>query len=291
MRKALIITVNYKAADSTARFLESVTGIEQFQHAHVIIVENGSCDGSAEKIRPLVAKFRNVELLESSVNRGYFGGANWALQHYLARGQEFDWVIICNNDILFDDRQFLAKLFERNPEEAAVIAPAIIAHLTGVDCNPFMARRPTRLQLLRIRLWHSSYYFMWIKQLLSPHVRTFRHRLFSWAQKTKSTKSSRIYGAHAAFFIFSRSYFEAGGYIDDGHFLYAEELCIAEICVHLGLRVIHDQELRVWHEGHLATGRRLKRAMYEYARGGLHYALRKYFDASAAPRSAHLNRG
>jgi GT2 family glycosyltransferase len=291
MPDALIITVNYKGADSTARFLESVSGIERFQRAHVIVVENGSCDGSTEKLRPLVAEFSNVELLESPVNRGYFGGANWALQQYLARGHEPDWVIICNNDILFDDCQFLSKLFERNPQDAAVIAPAIIARLTGADCNPFMASRPTRLRLLRIRLWHSSYYFMLIKQLLSPHVRTFRHRLFSWAPKTKPTKPSRIYGAHGAFLIFSGSYFEAGGYIDDGHFLYAEELCIAEICVLLGLRVVHDQDFQVWHEGHQATGRRLNRAMYEYARGGLHYALRKYFDAAAAPRSAQINRG
>jgi GT2 family glycosyltransferase len=278
MPEALIITVNYRGADSTARFLASVARIEHFQCAQIIIVENGSCDGSAQKLRLLVAEFSNVELLESSVNRGYFGGANWALQQYLARGHKPDWVIICNNDILFGDCQFLSKLFKRNTQDAAVIAPAIIARLTGVDCNPFMARRPTRLQLLRIRLWHSSYYFMRVKQLLSPHVRTFRYRLFSWTQKTKPTKPSRIYGAHGAFFIFSRSYFEAGGYIDDGHFLYAEELCVAEICVHLGLRVVHDPDLQVWHEGHQATGRGLNRAMYEYARGALRYAQRKYFD-------------
>jgi GT2 family glycosyltransferase len=283
MSEALIVTVNYKGADSTARFLASVARVDQFQHAHVIIVENDSRDGSAEKLRPLAAEFSNVELLESSVNRGYFGGANWALQQYLTRAHEPDWVIICNNDILFDDSQFLSKLFERNPQDAAVIAPAIIARLTGADCNPFMASRPTRLQLLRIRLWHSSFYFMWIQQLLSPHVRTLRHRLFSWARKTKPTNPSRIYGAHGAFFIFSRSYFEAGGYIDDGHFLYAEELCIAEICVRLGLRVVHDRELHVWHEGHKATGRRLNRAMYEYVRGGLHYTQRKYFDRGCTP--------
>ncbi len=286
MPSVLIITVNYKGADSTARFLASVARLEHFQHAHVIIVENGSCDGSAEKLRPLVVEFSNVELLESPVNRGYFGGANWALQQYLAKGHKPDWVIICNNDILFDDRQFLCKLFERDSQEVAVIAPAIVARLTGVDCNPFLASRPTRLQLLRIRIWHSSYYLMWIKQLLSPHVRALRHRLYSWAPKAKPTRPTRIYGAHGAFFIFSRSYFEAGGYIDDGHFLYAEEVCIAEICLHLGLGVVHDRELQVWHEGHQATGRRLNRAMYEHARGALHYTLDKYFHASRGSKPA-----
>jgi GT2 family glycosyltransferase len=291
MPDALIITVNYKGADSTARFIESVSGIACFQRAHVIVVENGSCDGSAEKLRPLVAEFSNVELLESPVNRGYFGGANWALQQCLARGSKPSWVIVCNNDISFCDRQFLSKLFQRNLRDAAVIAPAIIARETGVDCNPFLRGRPTPLQLLRIRLWHSSYYLMWLKKLLSPHVRMLQHHLCVFFPKSGPRQAAPIYGAHGAFFIFSRSYFEAGGYIDDGHFLYVEELCVAEICVHLRLRVVHDPNLQVWHEGHRVTGRQLNRAMYEYAKGGLHYALRKYFRVSSAPKSPQLDRG
>jgi GT2 family glycosyltransferase len=291
MPDALIITVNYKGADSTARFIESVSGIECFQHAHVIVVENGSCDGSAEKLRPLVAEFSNVELLESPVNRGYFGGANWALQQYLARGHKANWIIVCNNDIVFNDYHFLSKLLQRNLRDAAVIAPAIIARQTGVDCNPFLRERPTPLQLLRIRFWHSSYYFMWFKQFLSPHVRMLRHRLDVLLSTSRPRKAAPIYGAHGSFLIFSRSYFEAGGYIDDGHFLYAEELCVAEICVHLGLRVVHDPDLQIWHEGHRVTGRRLNRTMYEYARGGLHYVLRKYFRLSNTQKSPQLNRG
>ena len=279
MSDVVIITVNYKGADATAAFLGSVSRLDDFQRAHVIVVENGSHDGSAERLRPLVAGSLNVELLGSDINRGYFGAANWALQQYLARGNRPDWVIICNNDILFDDRQFLAKLLQRNPGDAAVIAPAIIARLTGVDCNPFMRHRPSALKLMRIRMWHSSYYFMWIKQLLSPYLRTIRHRVSQRVSRAAEQQESQIYGAHGAMFIFSRAYFEAGGFIDDGYFLYAEELCTAETCVRLGLRVIHDPELRVSHDAHQVTGRHLNRAMYEHARGALYYALRKHFWA------------
>jgi GT2 family glycosyltransferase len=279
MPDVVIITVNYKGADATAAFLRSVCRLDDSQRAHVIVVENGSHDGSAEKLRPLVAGSDNLELLESATNRGYFGGANWALQQFLARGNRPDWVIICNSDILFDDHQFLAKLLQRNPGDAAVIAPAITARLTGVDCNPFMRHRPGPLQLLRIRIWHSSYYFMWMKQLLSPYIRAIRHRVSQRIFRAVERQASQIYGAHGAMFIFSGSYFEAGGFIDDGYFLYAEELCTAETCVRLGLRVIHDPELRVFHDAHQVTGRHLNRAMYEHARGALYYALRKYFWA------------
>jgi GT2 family glycosyltransferase len=277
MPDLLVITVNYKGADATATFLESAARLDEFQRAHLIVVENGSQDGSAENLQPLVAGSTNIELLESPQNLGYFGGANWALQRYLAGNPLPDWVIICNNDIVFDDRQFLSKLIRKNPDDVAVIAPAIIARLTGADCNPFMRHRPGKFQLLRIRIWHSSYYFMWVKQLFSPYVRTIRHFMNSHFVRATPEEPQKIYGAHGSFLIFNRSYFNAGGYIDDGHFLYAEELCVAEICFRLNLRVIHDPALRVWHQGHQATGRWLDRQMYEYARHGLHYALQKHF--------------
>lgn len=273
----LIITINYKAPNATVAFLASVTQLEEFQRAYVMIVENGSEDGSAQHLRPLVAGCANVELMESPTNRGYFGGAKWAFQTYLEKATLPDWVIVCNNDIVFDDPQFLSKLLQRDPNSAGVIAPAIIAELTKADCNPFMRYRPTWLQLLRMRIWHSSYYFMWVKQMFSPYVRSVRHFFSPQLPAVSCNQKGDIYGAHGAFFIFSRSYFEAGGFIDDEHFLYAEELCVAEICHALKLTVLHDQGLRVTHQAHQATGRWLKRDMYEHARGGLQYALDKYF--------------
>jgi GT2 family glycosyltransferase len=286
MPNVLIIAVNYRGADSTALFLDSAAKLESLDSAHLIVVENGSCDGSAEKLRPVVAKYSNVELLESPLNRGYFGGANWALQQYLAKGSRPDWVIICNNDILFDDPQFLSKLLQRDPENVQVIAPSIIARLTGLDCNPFLRKRLTSIQLWRLRIWYSNYYLTWLLQLLSPYVRILRHYLYFWRQRPQRGKPTRIYAAHGSFVIFSRSYFDAGGYIDDGFFLYAEEFSVAEICRRLGLCVVYDPDLRIWHYGHRATGRRLNRSTFEHTQKGLHYALRKYMLAADSGKSS-----
>jgi GT2 family glycosyltransferase len=292
MSKALIITVNYRAADSTMLFLESASKLECFDAAHLIVVENGSGDESVEKLRPVVARFSNVELLESPLNRGYFGGANWALQQYMTRGYRPDWVIICNNDILFDDRQFLSALLHRDPENAQVIAPVIIASLTNLDGNPFLRERPTLIQLWGYRFWYSNYYLMWLKQLLSPYVRILWHYFCFWRPKSQPGDCTKIYAAHGSFIIFSRSYFDAGGYIDDGFFLYAEEFAVAEICLRLGLHVTHDVALQVCHSGHRVTGRNLNRTTFEHARRGLDYALTKYLlekDSGKWPKLGRLS--
>ncbi len=291
MPKALIITVNYRGADSTALFLESAARLECFDTAHLLVVENGSGDGSAETLRALVARFRNVELLESPLNRGYFGGAKWGLQQYLARGDRPDWVIVCNNDILFDDQQFLSKLFQRDPGNAKVIAPAIIERLTNLDCNPFLRKRPSRFRLWRYRFWLSNYYLSWFLQWLSPYMRVLRYHTHFWRRRLHANGCAPIYAAHGSFLIFSRSYFDAGGYIDDGFFLYAEEFSIAEICQRLNLRVIHDPTLQVWHDAHQVTGRMCNRNTFHYSRQGLEYALRTYFTGPSKAESRQLDRG
>jgi GT2 family glycosyltransferase len=290
MAAVLFITVNYQCAAATETFLKAAAELECASQATILVVENASGDGSAEKIRPLAGKFKNVELLESSHNRGYFGAANWALQQHLACGNQPTWVIVCNNDVIFADHQFLAKLLQRDPADAQVVAPAIIPEATGVDCNPFLRRRPSPFALWRFRFWNSHYYFMWSKQFLSPYVRIARHKLAFWRRlfgRWSSTTKGRslIYAPHGAFLIFSRSYFEAGGYIDDGFFLYAEELSVAEICRRLKLRIVHDPELRVLHDAHQVTGRMCNRTTYEYGRQGLDYALRTYFSPETANAS------
>jgi len=286
MPDILIITVNYRGAESTERLLRSASHLDGLSCAHFIVVENGSHDGSAARLRTVVQEFAeefgNVELMESAENRGYFGAANWALHQYRASGRKPRWVIVCNNDVVFEDRQFLAKLWQRDPASVQVIAPAIIVAAGGMDCNPFLRRRPSRFQLFRYRLWHRNFYLMWCKQWLSPYVRQARRQLYFWRRPSTPSGGSMVYAAHGAFLIFSRSYFEAGGYIDDGFFLYAEEFSVAEICRRLQLRVLHDPDLRVWHYAHQVTGRMCNRTSFEWGRQGFEYALRTYFREDEA---------
>jgi GT2 family glycosyltransferase len=126
----------------------------------------------------------------------------------------------------------------------------------------------------RYRLWLSNYYAMWFKQWVSPFVRRARHKFY--ITTASLSLRSPIYAPHGSCLIFSRKYFEAGGLIDDGFFLYAEEFCVAEMCLHLGLPVIHEPELRVWHNENQTTGRMLSRNGYSHQKNGFRYALARY---------------
>lgn len=174
--RVLIITVNFRHAGCTLQLLNSASQLESFNTCPLLIVDNNSEDGSVGRIRQAIVEFRNVELLASPKNRGYFGASSWALSHYLASHSAPDWVIVCNNDIVFNDPEFLSRLLKKDPGDSGVVAPAIISSLTGLDANPSIRQRPTEFQMMRYRLWLSNYYAMWLKQRLSPFVRRARYK-------------------------------------------------------------------------------------------------------------------
>lgn len=270
----LIITINFRQADCTLRFLKSISSIEGFANSRLVIVDNNSNDESVSRIQDAIRGCNNVELAGSARNRGYFGGARWALDRYLLDHPLPPWVIVCNNDIVFDDPRFLEKLISTDPMTAGMVAPSIVSRLTGHDANPSIRKRPSSFRMLRYRLWYLSYYAMWMKQWLWPVVRKARKRFRRLV--LGSDVRQEVYAPHGAFFIFSRQFFEAGGFIDDGSFLYCEELLVAEMCRHLHLPILHDPTLRVWHAEGSTLGRMLTRETFQHQSNGFRYALSRY---------------
>ncbi len=101
-----------------------------------------------------------------------------------------------------------------------------------------------------------------------------------------------IYAPHGAFLIFSRKYFEAGGFLDDQLFLFGEEISVGEICRNLGLAVFYDPSLSVIHNEHQSTGVGMTRTKFKYHRQSIRHVLSKYLTApqrwaKIGPHSEH----
>jgi GT2 family glycosyltransferase len=275
----LIITINFRQTNCTLRLLESISSVERFNDCYLVIVDNCSENDSVPRIQQAIHGRDNVELAVSPRNRGYFGAARWALDRYLADHPLPSWVIVCNNDITFDDSQFLRRLIETDPTAVGMVAPSIISSLTKNDANPSILERPSSIRMLQYRLWFSSYHAMWIKQWLWPFIRRARKRFKGRQLILRNELQREIYAPHGAFLIFSRQFFESGGFIDDGTFLFGEEFVVAEMCRRLCLPIMHDPLLRVWHAEGQTLGRMLTREMFQYQKNGFRYALARYKDS------------
>jgi len=115
-RSVTIIVLNWNLRDETLACLESLQQAD-LGGASVLVVDNGSRDGSVEAIR---ARMPQVEVVALAENRGYAGGNNAGIRVALARGAEA--VLLLNNDTRVV-RDFLLPLlwvFDREPRAAAV---------------------------------------------------------------------------------------------------------------------------------------------------------------------------
>ena len=279
---ALVICINYGASEATAEFLRSLGRLQLFENISVIIADNSSGDDHLASIRRAISVFSNVELLESSTNRGYFGAARFAFDHYLAKGQGLpDWVIVCNHDVVIEDKEFLVRLLETDPSKAGMLAPNIRALPSGVEQNPFMRNRPSWLRWTSLQLIFSTYATASAWYWLANQKRAVQSLAARAATSRSTHNATPIYAPHGAFFIFSRRYFEAGGYLDGDLFLFGEEMSVAEICRSLGLPVIYEPSLHVLHNEHQSTGKRISRFSYECQKKALRYITSHYLHTPA----------
>ena len=94
-----VVLLNWNGYEDTLfclRSLEQAT----YPNMHVVVVDNGSRDGSPERLRSLLARCPNVALLENASNLGFARGCNVGLQWALQEG--CDYVLLLNNDSVVD---------------------------------------------------------------------------------------------------------------------------------------------------------------------------------------------
>lgn len=101
--KVSIIILNWNGKNNTIQCLESLKHIT-YPNYDILIVDNGSIDGSVDYFRET---YSNIEIVENKVNLGYAEGNNKGIQK--AMEKKTDYVLLLNNDTIVDS-DFLEEL-------------------------------------------------------------------------------------------------------------------------------------------------------------------------------------
>ncbi len=132
-RQVAVIVLNWNGKADT---LSCLASLEACKEGAIVVVDNGSTDGSVEAIR---ASFPHITLLQTGQNLGYAGGNNAGIEWALKEG--FPYILILNNDTVVSPdliTQFL-RGFEKQPD-AGILGgkillysdPKILDHLGGM---------------------------------------------------------------------------------------------------------------------------------------------------------------
>src|SRR5215470_14735408 len=106
---SLVIAINYRTDEHAVQLARSLAGFSD-QDIRVVLVDNSEKNEPEAFARMIHAVNPDVQCVQAPSNLGYFGGANFGLQNYLAHSPLPQWVIICNVDIEFRDPEFFTTL-------------------------------------------------------------------------------------------------------------------------------------------------------------------------------------
>lgn len=131
--KVLILVLNWNGKWNTLQCLHSLKGMKESTRYSILVIDNGSTDGSVHAIR---TAFPEIPILETGANLGYAGGNNAGIRWALTK--PYEWILLLNNDLVVAS-DFIQSLLEHAQEPAILGAkiyraddPHRIEHLGGI---------------------------------------------------------------------------------------------------------------------------------------------------------------
>jgi GT2 family glycosyltransferase len=219
-----VIVLNWNGRQDTLECLASLSYVVQPPMC-LLVVDNGSNDGSQEAIR---RKYPNVIILETGSNLRYAGGNNAGIRFALEKGAE--QIMLLNNDTTVDPA-FLGTMsgtLQSSPD-TGIVAPKIL-----YSADPG-------------RLWYAG-------GEISFLTGTMRHRGIREPDDGRFNIPCDTGYASGCCLLAKRSVVERIGLLDESYFMYSED---ADWCMRArqaGFRVVYEPRARVWHKVSVSAG-------------------------------------
>jgi GT2 family glycosyltransferase len=223
-----IIVVNWNRRDETLACLHSLAQ-QSYPHAHVMVVDNGSRDGSVAAVR---RAHPQVELIEAGDNLGYVGGNNLGWRHAAAQGAQYAWLLNNDTEVAPDALAQLVAAAEAKPQ-IGIVGPTIYA----------LSPRDQVASAGGMIDWRRG----------KPCTLFLGEGNAAWNAEAArnagatSAASRRVDFVSGCALLAKRAVFERVGLLDSRFFAYYEE---TEWCVRAaraGYEVHHVPRARVWH--------------------------------------------
>ncbi len=255
MTSTWIVIVNYRTAELSIDSLRSLsTQVADLGGGRVVVVDNDSGDGSVEKLTAAIERegwSSWVDVMRLDRNGGFAFGNNAGIRVALAYSDHVDYVMLLNPDTVAREGAIKALVGFMDDHSRAGIAGSLLENADGgLECSAHRIHSPLSELDAGARLG-----------LLSRLL----HRYVVWG--SPGTEAHQCDWVSGASLIVRREVLEQVGLMDDGYFLYFEEVDYCWRAKRDGWEVWYVPQSRVIHFEGAATGIRTaakRRASYWY---------------------------
>ncbi|OQY20272.1 MAG: hypothetical protein B6I35_10690 [Anaerolineaceae bacterium 4572_32.2] len=222
-----IIIVNWNVRELLQSCLRSIRPSDEFD-LETIVVDNASADGSVEMVRQ---EFPQVTLIANADNPGFTGGNNQGIA--ASRGR---YILLLNPDteVLDDALARMVAYMDAHPD-VGVLGPMLLNSDGSVQSS--RRRFPTPA---------TAFVESTILQSCFP-----RHRLLRdyYVLDKPDETIAKVDWVTGACILIRREALDQVGLLDDGFFMYSEELDWCRRARDVGWKIIYYPEARVLHYG------------------------------------------
>lgn len=267
-----IVIVNYNTRDRLRACLRTVYASQGDFTFEVCVVDNGSTDGSGEMV---AAEFPQVHRILNPDNRGYPAANNQGLR-LLGFPDGADaprFALLLNPDT------------ELPPDALAKMLAFMDAHPEAGVVGPKLVRQDGSLDLACRRSFPSpevSFYRFSGLARLFPRSRRFGRYNLTYLDPNEMAEVDAVVGA---FMMVRREAIAQVGLLDEGFFMYGEDLDWCYRIKAVGWKVYYNPEVTVLHIKRAASTRN-PRAQVEFWRA-MEYFYRKHY-AAHTPWPLHI---
>jgi GT2 family glycosyltransferase len=242
VRRLAVVVLNWNGLADTRAALASLQGcrVPAGWQANLMMVDNGSTDGSVEAVR---REFPAVEVLALQENRRFAGGNDQGLRRALDAGAEA--VMLVNNDTEADPGLFEHLLAALEADPRAGAAAPLIAFAQPRD-----------------RIWYAGGHCVPALGLVAHRgLRAREHGQFTSVEATGYLTGCCL--------LARREAWERVGLLDERYFIYAEDSDWSLRARAAGYRLLFVPRARLWHKVSAASGAASPWKIYHRLRANL----------------------
>ena len=234
----------------------------------IVVVDNGSVNGKLSQIEDDYKDTDSIHFLYSSQNLGFAKGNNIGFA-YAKNVLKAEIILLCNNDLVFKDDEFVEKLVRSYQQDKYDVAgPKTISLVDGKNQNPIPYQYP-RIKDVDVRIIKSQILYwlsfigldVWLQKIVSKEITEFH------------PEENEEYQLFGACLIFTKRYIDLFDGLYDGTFMYGEESILKERVIDHSLKMQYLDMLEVYHKEGSSTGVKYgqgKRKRQFYYRWSIH---------------------
>ncbi|MCB8642190.1 MULTISPECIES: glycosyltransferase [unclassified Holdemanella] len=210
INEVAVVILNYKSWRDTLNEIDLCHKEIGIDYENIIVVDNASPNESKEELE------KNSQLgyrfIYSTENNGYASGNNIGLKYAFNHG--YKYALILNNDILFNDKEFLKKLLEvvDKDNKLAVVNPDV----------------------------YSPSGYLFNRDAKRPNLFDYTVGMYLYKKRGRNIqdidKYGYVYRPQGCCMLVDLNKLNQVDYLDDSTFLYYEEVILAERLINKGFR-------------------------------------------------------